>query len=379
MPEKGSRGRGIKELGKRGTTMFDKLDAIRIRFEEILRDLSEPGVTDNQKRFQKLMKDQAELSPIVEAYEAYRQAKQNEIDALTMLGEESDSEMREMAKEELSDAKNMIEQMEQRLKILLLPKDPNDEKNVIVEIRAGAGGDEAALFAAELYRMYVHFADENRWKVEMISASESGIGGMKEVVFMINGQGAYSKLKYESGVHRVQRVPETESGGRIHTSTATVAIMPEAEEVDVELDMNDCKFDVFRASGNGGQCVNTTDSAVRLTHLPTGIVISCQDEKSQLKNKDKALKVLRAKLYELELEKAHDAEAEARRSQVGTGDRSEKIRTYNFPQGRVTDHRIKLTLYKLDGILNGDIQEILDNLIAADQAAKLAKLNDTIF
>ena len=379
MPEKGSRGRGIKELGKRGTTMFDKLDAIRIRFEEILRDLSEPGVTDNQKRFQKLMKDQAELSPIVEAYEAYRQAKQNEIDALTMLGEESDSEMREMAKEELSDANNMIEQLEQRLKILLLPKDPNDEKNVIVEIRAGAGGDEAALFAAELYRMYVHFADENRWKVEMISASESGIGGMKEVVFMINGQGAYSKLKYESGVHRVQRVPETESGGRIHTSTATVAIMPEAEEVDVELDMNDCKFDVFRASGNGGQCVNTTDSAVRLTHLPTGIVISCQDEKSQLKNKDKALKVLRAKLYELELEKAHDAEAEARRSQVGTGDRSEKIRTYNFPQGRVTDHRIKLTLYKLDGILNGDIQEILDNLIAADQAAKLAKLNDTIF
>ena len=358
--------------------MFDKLDAIRIRFEEILRDLSEPGVTDDQKRFQKLMKDQAELSPIVEAYEAYRQAKQNEIDALAMLGEETDSEMREMAKEELSNAKSMIEQMEQKLKILLLPKDPNDEKNVIVEIRAGAGGDEAALFAAELYRMYVHFADENRWKVEMISASESGIGGMKEVVFMINGQGAYSKLKYESGVHRVQRVPETESGGRIHTSTATVAIMPEAEEVDVELDMNDCKFDVFRASGNGGQCVNTTDSAVRLTHIPTGIVISCQDEKSQLKNKDKALKVLRAKLYELELEKAHDAEAEARRSQVGTGDRSEKIRTYNFPQGRVTDHRIKLTLYKLDGIMNGDIQEILDNLIAADQAAKLAKLNDTI-
>lgn len=358
--------------------MFDKLDAIRIRFEEILRDLSEPGVTDDQKRFQKLMKDQAELSPIVEAYEAYRQAKQDEIDALAMLGEETDSEMREMAKEELSNAKSMIEQMEQKLKILLLPKDPNDEKNVIVEIRAGAGGDEAALFAAELYRMYVHFADENRWKVEMISASESGIGGMKEVVFMINGQGAYSKLKYESGVHRVQRVPETESGGRIHTSTATVAIMPEAEEVDVELDMNDCKFDVFRASGNGGQCVNTTDSAVRLTHIPTGIVISCQDEKSQLKNKDKALKVLRAKLYELELEKAHDAEAEARRSQVGTGDRSEKIRTYNFPQGRVTDHRIKLTLYKLDGIMNGDIQEILDNLIAADQAAKLAKLNDTI-
>ena len=356
--------------------MFDKLDAIRIRFEEILRDLSEPGVTDDQKRFQKLMKDQAELSPIVEAYEAYRQAKQDEIDALAMLGEETDSEMREMAKEELSNAKSMIEQMEQKLKILLLPKDPNDEKNVIVEIRAGAGGDEAALFAAELYRMYVHFADENRWKVEMISASESGIGGMKEVVFMINGQGAYSKLKYESGVHRVQRVPETESGGRIHTSTATVAIMPEAEEVDVELDMNDCKFDVFRASGNGGQCVNTTDSAVRLTHMPTGIVIYSQTEKSQIQNKAKAFALLRAKLYDLEQQKQHDAEAELRRSQVGTGDRSEKIRTYNFPQGRVTDHRIKLTLYKIDSIMNGDIEELIDSLIAADQAAKLSKLQD---
>ena len=284
--------------------------------------------------------------------------------------------MRELAKEELNDCKERLEEIENDLKILLLPKDPNDEKNVIVEIRAGAGGDEAALFAAELYRMYVHFAETNRWKPEMISVNENGIGGFKEAVFMINGDGAYSKLKYESGVHRVQRIPATESSGRIHTSTATVAIMPEAEEVDVEIDMNDCKFDVFRASGNGGQCVNTTDSAVRLTHIPTGIVISCQDEKSQLKNKDKALKVLRSRLYDLKLQEAQDAEAEARRSQVGTGDRSEKIRTYNFPQGRVTDHRIKFTSHRLQEVLNGDIQEILDNLIAADQAAKLAKMNE---
>jgi peptide chain release factor 1 len=264
-----------------------------------------------------------------------------------------------------------------RLKILLLPKDPNDDKNVIVEIRAGAGGDEAALFAAEMYRVYVRYAERQRWKVETMNLDEIGIGGIKEVSFMINGQGAYSRLKYESGVHRVQRVPETESGGRIHTSTITVAIMPEVEEVDVQLDMNDCKFDVFRASGNGGQCVNTTDSAVRLTHLPTGIVISCQDEKSQLKNKDKALRVLRSKLYELEQEKRHDAEAELRKSQVGTGDRSEKIRTYNFPQGRVTDHRIKLTLYKIDAIMDGDIQEFIENLTAADQAAKLSKMNQS--
>ena len=293
-----------------------------------------------------------------------------------MLEEESDEEMRELAKEELNSSKARIEELEQELKILLLPKDPNDDKNVIVEIRAGAGGDEAALFAYEIYRMYVKYAERNRWKSELISVNENGIGGFKEVVFMISGQGAYSKLKYESGVHRVQRVPETESQGRFHTSTITVAIMPEAEEVDVELDMNDCKIDVFRASGNGGQCVNTTDSAVRLTHIPTGIVISCQDEKSQIKNKEKALKVLRAKLYELELEKKQSEEAAARRSQVGTGDRSEKIITYNFPQGRVTDHRIKLTLHRLDDILGGDLDEVIDSLIAADQAAKLANMNE---
>ena len=356
--------------------MFDKLEDLLIRLEEVLSELGEPDVANNQERFQKLMKEQAELQPIVDAYKEYKKSKETIEDSLAMLEEENDEEMREMLKEELADAKKRVEELEHELKILLLPKDPNDNKNVIVEIRAGAGGDEAALFAAEIYRMYVKYAESQRWKTEMLSLNENGIGGFKEVTFMINGQGAYSKLKYESGVHRVQRVPETESGGRIHTSTITVAIMPEAEEIDFHLDMNDCKFDVFRASGNGGQCVNTTDSAVRLTHIPTGIVISCQDEKSQLKNKDKALKVLRSRLYEMELEKQHDAEAEARRSQVGTGDRSEKIRTYNFPQGRVTDHRIKLTLHRLDSIINGDIGEIIDNLIAADQAAKLSNLQD---
>lgn len=356
--------------------MFDRLDDILIHYEELMQELNNPSVAEDQMRFRKLMKEQADLMPLVEAYKSYKQAKQDVEDSLAMLEEESDEEMREMAKEELSAARKQIEELEQEIKILLLPKDPNDDKNVIVEIRAGAGGDEAALFASELYRMYVRFAERNRWKTEMINVNESGIGGFKEVVFMITGQGAYSKLKYESGVHRVQRVPETESGGRIHTSTATVAIMPEAEDVDVDIDMNDCKFDVFRASGNGGQCVNTTDSAVRLTHIPTGIVISCQDEKSQLKNKDKALKVLRARLYELEQEKKQSAEAAERRSQIGTGDRSEKIRTYNFPQGRVTEHRIKLTLYKIDSIVDGDLFELIDSLIAADQSAKLAKMNE---
>ncbi len=356
--------------------MFDKLEDILHRLEEILLRLNDPGVMSDPSEFQRLMKEQAELQPIADAYRAYKSNQQTQAESLEMLKEESDEEMRQMLKEELNDAKEEIVRLEQELKILLLPKDPNDSKNVIVEIRAGAGGDEAALFAAEVYRMYQKFADTQNWKTELISVNENGLGGFKEATFMINGTGAYSRLKYESGVHRVQRVPETESGGRIHTSTITVAIMPEAEEVDFQLDMNDCRFDVFRASGNGGQCVNTTDSAVRLTHIPTGIVISCQDEKSQLKNKDKALKVLRARLYEMELEKRHDEEAEARRSQIGTGDRSEKIRTYNFPQGRVTDHRIKLTLHRIDSILNGDLGEIIDSLTAADQAAKLTSMNE---
>lgn len=356
--------------------MFDKLEDIVERLQVVLSELNEPEVVNDQARFRKLMKEQNDLTPIVEKYKEYKDTKQTIEDSLEILEDESDDEMREMAKEELAESKAKVGQLEEDIKILLLPKDPNDEKNVIVEIRAGAGGDEAALFAAEVFRMYKNYSEGRRWKVEMMSLNENGIGGFKEAVFMINGNGAYSRLKYESGVHRVQRVPATESGGRIHTSTITVAIMPEAEEVDFELDMNDCKFDVFRASGNGGQCVNTTDSAVRLTHIPSGIVISCQDEKSQLKNKDKALKILRSRLYELELQKAHDAEAEARRSQVGTGDRSEKIRTYNYPQGRVTDHRIKLTLHKLDSIINGDLDEVIDSLIAADQAIRLSKLNE---
>lgn len=356
--------------------MFDRLEDLLIRYEELMSELSEPDVANNPERFRKLMKEQSDLTPIVEAYKEYKQCKQNIEDSLAMLDEETDEEMKELAKEELNDSKARVEELEQKLKILLLPKDPNDDKNVIVEIRAGAGGDEAALFAAEIYRMYVHYAESRRWKVETMECEEIGIGGMKSVTFMITGQGAYSVMKYESGVHRVQRVPETESGGRIHTSTITVAVMPEAEEVDVQIDEKDIRIDVMRASGNGGQCVNTTDSAVRLTHYPTGIVIYSQTEKSQLQNKEKAFALLRAKLYDIECQKAHDAEAEARRSQIGTGDRSEKIRTYNFPQGRVTDHRIKFTSHRLDEILNGHLEEIIDNCIAADQAAKLSNMND---
>ena len=356
--------------------MFDKLEDLLIRFEEIMEELHEPTVTQNQERFRKLMKEQSDLTPIVEAYKEYKKCKQDIDDSLSMLEEESDEEMRDMIKETLSDSRRRVEELEQEMKILLLPKDPNDDKDVIMEIRAGAGGDEAALFAAEMYRLYVHYAEKRRWKVETLNVDEIGIGGMKEVSFTISGQGAYSRLKYESGVHRVQRVPETESGGRIHTSTVTVAVMPEVEEVDVVIDEKDIRIDVMRASGNGGQCVNTTDSAVRLTHYPTGIVIYSQTEKSQLQNKAKAFALLRAKLYDLEQQKAHDAEAQLRRSQSGTGDRSEKIRTYNFPQGRVTDHRIGLTLYKLDKVMDGDIDEILDACIAADQAAKLVKMNE---
>ncbi len=356
--------------------MFDKLEDLLIRLEEILSELQEPDVANDQNRFRRLMKEQNDLTPIVEAYKEYKQCKQTIEDSLQMLEEESDEELRELAKEELSAAKARVEELEHELKILLLPKDPNDDKNVVVEIRAGAGGDEAALFAAEIYRMYLHYAESKRWRVELVECEEIGIGGMKNVTFMITGSGAYSVMKYESGVHRVQRVPETESGGRIHTSTITVAVMPEAEEVDIQIDEKDIRIDVMRASGNGGQCVNTTDSAVRLTHYPTGIVIYSQTEKSQLQNKEKAFALLRAKLYDLECQKRHDAESEARKSQIGTGDRSEKIRTYNFPQGRVTDHRIGLTLYKLDKIMNGDIQEIIDACIAADQAAKLANMNE---
>ena len=356
--------------------MFDRLDDTVMRYEEMMNQLSEPDVANDAERFRKLMKEQSDLAPIVETYKEYKKSKQDIEDSLAMLEEESDEEMRELAKEELNESKARVEELEQKLKLLLLPKDPNDDKNVIVEIRAGAGGDEAALFAAEIYRMYVHYAESQRWKVETLEMEEIGIGGMKSVNFMISGQGAYSRMKYESGVHRVQRVPETESGGRIHTSTITVAVMPEAEEVDVKIDEKDIRIDVMRASGNGGQCVNTTDSAVRLTHYPTGIVIYSQTEKSQIQNKEKAFALLRAKLYDIECQKAHDAEADLRRSQVGTGDRSEKIRTYNFPQGRVTDHRINLTLYKLDKIMNGDIQEIIDACIAADQAAKLSKLQE---
>ncbi len=357
--------------------MFDKLEDLLHHFEEIMSELAEPNVANNQERFRMLMKEQSDLTPIVEAYKEYKKSKQDIEDSLALLDEETDEDMKEMLKEELASAKKRVEELEQKLKILLLPKDPNDDKNVIVEIRAGAGGDEAALFAAEIYRMYVHYAESQRWKVELINVDEIGIGGMKEVNFMINGQGAYSRMKYESGVHRVQRVPETESGGRIHTSTISVAVMPEVEDdIDIVIEDKDIRIDVMRASGNGGQCVNTTDSAVRLTHYPTGIVVYSQTEKSQIQNKAKAFAILKAKLYDMEQQQRHDAEAEMRRSQIGTGDRSEKIRTYNFPQGRVTDHRINLTLYKLDKIMNGDIQEIIDACIVADQTAKLEKMNN---
>ncbi len=358
--------------------MFDRLDDLLRKFEEIMNELSEPDVANHQERFRALMKEQSNLTPIVNAYREYKKCNQDIEDSLSMLESESDEEMREMLKEELSEAKKRVEALEKELKILLLPKDPNDEKNVIVEIRAGAGGDEAALFAAEIYRMYVHYAEGRRWSVETMEVEEIGIGGMKSVTFMVTGQGAYSVLKYESGVHRVQRVPETESGGRIHTSTISVAVMPEVDDdIDIVIEDKDIRIDVMRASGNGGQCVNTTDSAVRLTHYPTGIVVYSQTEKSQIQNKAKAFALLKAKLYDIEQQQRHDAEAELRRSQIGTGDRSEKIRTYNFPQGRVTDHRINLTIYKLDKVMNGDIQEIIDACIAADQAAKLLKMGES--
>lgn len=351
--------------------MFDRLAEIEIKYGELADQINDPDIIANQTQWRKLMKEYSDMTPIVEKYREYKAAKEGIEESLMMLEEKLDDDFRELVKEELAENKEKVEILKKELTILLIPKDPNDEKNVIVEIRGGAGGDEAALFAGRLFRMYARYAERRKWRIEILNTNEIDLGGFREVSFMIKGEGAYSRLKYESGVHRVQRVPVTESGGRIHTSTATVAVLPEAEEVDVHIDMNDVRVDVFRASGNGGQCVNTTDSAVRMTHIPTGIVVSCQNEKSQLKNKEQALKVLYARVYERE-RRAHDeAIASDRRSQVGTGDRSKRIRTYNFPQGRVTDHRIGLTLYKIDAIMDGDLDEVMDALATTDQMSKM--------
>lgn len=351
--------------------MFDQLEELVEKFNIINDQISQPEIIADQDRWQRLMKEHSELRDIVEKYQEYKATLEAIDEALMMLDDNLDDDFRDLVKEELAENKKRVEPLQNELKLLLLPKDPNDDKNVIMEIRGGAGGDEAALFAAELYRMYCYYAEANKWKTELMSLNENGIGGFKEVIFMVKGQGAYSKLKYESGVHRVQRIPATESGGRIHTSTVTVAVMPEAEELDVQLDMNDVRIDVCRASGNGGQCVNTTDSAVRALHVPTGLMVYCQDEKSQLKNKEKALKILRTRLFDLEQAKAHAEMAAEKKSLVGTGDRSERIRTYNFPQGRVTDHRIGLTIHKLQQVLDGDVEEIVSALTTYDQTEKL--------
>lgn len=351
--------------------MFDKLDFILEKYEELSRKVSDPDVIARQKEWQRLMKEMSDLEPIVKEYTAYKKAKEELEEAKEILELEDDEELREMAREELKSNEAAIEQYTESLKILLLPKDPNDDKNVILEVRAGTGGDEAALFGSDLLRMYLRYAERMRWKTELIESNETEIGGVKEAVLLIKGKGAYSRLKYESGVHRVQRVPETESGDRVHTSAASIAVMPEVDDVEVNLDPNDVRVDVYRASGNGGQCVNTTDSAVRLTHIPTGLVVTCQDEKSQIKNKDKAFKVLKARLYDLMQQEQNDKIAAERKSQIGSGDRSERIRTYNFPQSRITDHRINLTLYKLDSFLDGDLDEVIDALITEDQAEKM--------
>ena len=351
--------------------MFDKLDFTVEKYEELAQKVSDPAVISDQPTWQKYMKEMGEMEPIVKEYKHYKEMKQELEDSKEIFEMEDDEELRELAREDIKTLEAGIEKSEEDLKVLLLPKDPNDEKNVILEVRAGTGGDEAALFGGDLMRMYLRYAERRRWKTEIIDVNDTGIGGVKEAVIMIKGKGAYSRLKFESGVHRVQRVPETESSGRIHTSAASIAVLPEVDDVEVKIDPNDVRVDVYRASGNGGQCVNTTDSAVRLTHIPTGLVVTCQDEKSQIKNKDKAFKVLKARLYDLMLQEQNDKISAERRSQVGSGDRSERIRTYNFPQGRITDHRINVTIYKLDNFLDGDLDEIIDALITHDQAEKM--------
>lgn len=354
--------------------MLKKLEVLEDKYKDLTEKISDPEIINDQKTWQKYMKEHSDLEPIVMKYREYNDVLNRIKESKEILQEESDEELRELAKMELSELEDMVEPIESELKILLLPKDPNDDKNVIVEIRGGAGGDEAGLFAGDLFRMYSRYAERRRWKIELLSASDTGVGGYKEVSFLIKGKGAYSRLKYESGVHRVQRIPATESGGRIHTSTATVAVLPEVDVVEVNINPNDLRIDVFRSSGNGGQSVNTTDSAVRITHIPTGEVVSCQDGKSQLKNKEQALKILVARLNDKAIAEQNKELAAERKSQVGTGDRSERIRTYNFPQGRVSDHRINLTLYKLDTFLDGDIDEMLDALITVDQTEKMASI-----
>lgn len=351
--------------------MLEKLNFIESKYEELSRKIGDPKVMADQKEWQKLCKEHSEMEPIVLKYREYAKAQKELKSDKEMLNENIEKELKEMVQEEIKELTSKLEQLEKELNILLIPKDPNDDKNVFIEIRAGAGGEEAALFAADLFRMYTRYAERKGWKVEVMSSNETDIGGFKEVVFMVRGTGAYSRLKYESGVHRVQRVPDTESSGRIHTSTATVAVLPEVEDVDIVINPNDLRIDVYRSTGHGGQCVNTTDSAVRITHLPTGLVVTCQDEKSQIKNKEKAMKVLRSRLYQRAEAQRHESIAEDRRNQVGTGDRSERIRTYNYPQGRVSEHRIGLTLYKLDSFLDGEIDEVIDALITADQAKKM--------